>query len=88
MHVQEKAHVYLVVNMGDAVNLGQVIGVYTTREIADNVARKHKLRQLFDVEESSGYIAVLKKSIEGPSVKTKTLIEPLAHRPGLLAVLK
>lgn len=88
MHVQEKAHVYLVVNMGDAVHLGQVLGVYTTRQIADDVARKHKIKQLFDAEENSGYIAVLKKSIEGPSVKTKTIIEPLAHRPGLLAVLK
>lgn len=86
MYVQEKGHVYLVVNMGGPLTLGHVYGVYSTREIAEAKARSERLKSLFDDED--GYIAVLKKSIEGPSVKNKLILEALDHRPGLLAVTK
>ena len=73
MHVQEKGHVYIVVNMGSILTHGYVYGVYSTREIAEAKARKERLKGLFDDDE--GYIAVLKKSIEGPTLANRVIGE-------------
>jgi hypothetical protein len=73
MHIQEKGHVYVVINMGSILTHGHVYGVYSTREIAEAKARSERLKSLFDDDE--GYVAVLKKSIEGPTLKNHTIVE-------------
>ncbi len=53
---------YKTIEMRDAY----LHGVFSTREIAEGVARRLRVQSLFD--EPRGYISVLKKSIKGPSV--------------------
>lgn len=76
MYVNEKGYVYVVVEHHNPDVPGHsaiVHGVYSTKFIAEMKRLKLSLDALWS-DKPRGYIAVLKKTIEGPSIKVKAVI--------------
>lgn len=81
MYINNKAHVYLVLQHSYTFYKGGVQythdavlhGVYSTREIAQRVALKVQISSIVDGH--AGYVAVLKKSIAGPSIKPSLVVK-------------
>jgi hypothetical protein len=84
MFIFKKPHVFFVLeypkSKGSVIINGEsthlysdpyIHGVYSTREIADNKVAKLKYRY----GSGLGYVAVLKKTIEGPRVRYESVFE-------------